>query len=635
VLIRSAPGDAPRSPELHRRLRWMILVCAVVFFGLTGRLWQLQIVRGDEYFEAARSNVVDERFLPSVRGKILDRNGVPMADNRAAFHIYVTPRIFDDTARDRLIEMLSLDPDEAARLTERLAAARTRNPSRPVMVLEDQGRDRAGLVAQARLRLGPGVEVRDEPYRDYPYGKLAAHLVGYMNQLAPKELLELEELGYDANEFIGRYGIEREWEHFLHGKKGIERFIANARGERVDDPDAEDLIEGPQFVAPVAGHDVVLTIDVELQKLAEQAVRAQAATAIAVVEVDTGRILALVSTPSFDPNVMTGHLTRVEDDRMKADPRRPYVDKTLQQHYPPGSTYKFVVAGAALTDGLVSQHERMACNGSYQVGRRTFRCLGTHGVIDLLEAFQHSCNIYFWKLSERVGIDRMAEVARDFGFGAPTGLGINGDVPGRVPTKAFYGDRGFQIGHTLNTATGQGDVELTVVQMVMAYAALANGGRLYVPQVVEKVQSAAGETVAEYQPVLRRRVNMPAATLDIMRQGMWRVVNVPTGTAHELGRSQIVDIAGKTGTAQVRSKRDTGPASRDWDPLRAHAWFAGWAPAFEPEIAVAVLIEHGGSGGKTAAPVAKEIFEGYFTRVKPARAAGSAGKTTPVKVVPP
>lgn len=166
MLIRSAPGDAPRSPELHRRLRWMIAVVAVIFLGLSVRLWQLQVVRGDEYFEAARSNVVDERYLASVRGKIVDRNGVPLADNRAAFHIYVTPRIFDDTARDRLIEMLSLDPDEAARLTQRLAAARKRNPGRPVMVLEDQGRDRAGLVSQARLRLGPGVEVRDEPYRD-------------------------------------------------------------------------------------------------------------------------------------------------------------------------------------------------------------------------------------------------------------------------------------------------------------------------------------------------------------------------------------------------------------------------------------------------------------------------------------
>ena len=627
MLIRSAPGDAPRSPELHRRLRWLVAVVAIAFLGLTARLWQLQIVRGDEYYEATRSNVVAERFLPSVRGKILDRTGVPMADNRAAFHIYVEPHKFDDAARDRLAHLLGLDPDEAQRMADRLAAARERKATRPVMVLEDQGRDRAGLVAQARLQLGPAVEVRDEPYRDYPFGELAGHLIGYMNQPSSKELAALEAQGYDASEFIGRYGIERDWENFLHGKKGIERFITNAKGERVEDAEAENLIEGPRFVPPVAGHDVVLTIDLELQQLAEKAVRSQAAAAVAVVEVESGRIRALVSTPSFDPNVMTGHLTRSEDERMKADPRRPYVDKTVQQHYPPGSTYKFVVSAAALEDRLVSQHERLTCGGAHKLGRRTFRCLGSHGLIDLEHAIEHSCNIFMWKLAERVGIDRMAEVARDFGLGAPTGLGLNGDLPGRVPDRAFYGKRGFQIGHALNAATGQGDVEVTVLQLAMAYAALANGGRLYAPQVVERVVAASGEEVARYEPALRRRVEVSAANLDILRQGMWRVVNAPGGTAYSHGRSELVDIAGKTGSAQVRSRRNAEEDStRGWDPRRSHAWFAGWAPAHDPEVAIVVLVEHGGSGGQAAAPLAREILEGYFREVKgqPAPAAAAA-----------
>jgi penicillin-binding protein 2 len=182
MLIRSAPGDAPRSPELHRRLRWLVVTVITALGALVGRLWQLQIVRGDEYYELARENVVAESYLPSVRGKILDRNGVALADNRPAFHVYVTPRLIDDAGRDRLIQILRLDPDEAGRLKTRLAAARQRTPGRAVMVLEDVGRDRRGLVAQARLELGPGVEVRDEPYRDYPFGITAAHLIGYMNQ---------------------------------------------------------------------------------------------------------------------------------------------------------------------------------------------------------------------------------------------------------------------------------------------------------------------------------------------------------------------------------------------------------------------------------------------------------------------
>jgi penicillin-binding protein 2 len=618
MLIRSAPGDAPRSPELHRRLRWLVVVVVGTLLLLIGRLWQLQIVRGDEYYELARSNVVAESYLPSVRGKILDRNGVALADNRPAFHVYVTPRLVDDAAASRLIELLHLDPDEAARLRDRLKVARQRHPGRAAMVLEDVGRDRRGLVAQARLELGPGVEVRDEPYRDYPFGIVGAHLLGYMNQPSSKELVELEQHGYDASEFIGRYGIEKEWEPFLHGRRGIERFITNAKGERVDDPSKADLIEGPTFEAPIAGHDVVLTIDLTLQRLAEKAVGGQAA-GVAVVEVDTGRILALVSSPAFDPNVMTGHLTRSEDDRMKADPRRPYVDKTLQQHYPPGSIYKIVVAGAALEDGLASQHERLGCQRQYKVGRRVFHCLGEHGVIDMLEALQKSCNIYFWKLSERVGMDRMAEVARDFGFGAPTGLGLNTDVAGRVPDKAFYEKQGgLQIGNTLNAATGQGDDAVTVLQMAMAYAAIANGGRLYAPQLVQKVVAASGQVVAEYQPVQRRRIGLSAATLDVLRQGMWRVVNAPGGTAYEGGRSRLIEIAGKTGTAQVRSVRqsEAEKSSGDWHPTRAHAWFAGWAPAFEPEIAVVVMVEHGGHGGTVAAPIARQIIEGYYTELK-------------------
>ncbi|HYU16275.1 MAG TPA: penicillin-binding transpeptidase domain-containing protein, partial [Candidatus Acidoferrum sp.] len=399
MLIRSAPGaNEPRSPELRRRLGWLLAVMALAFAMLVARLWQLQVVHGNENFEAARHNVVDERFLPSVRGKILDRNGIPLADNRPAFNIYVVPRLFDAAARARLVELLGLGDEETARMDQRLAAARKHRSSRAVMVLDDQGRDRVGLVAQARLELGGAVEVHDEPYRNYPQGQLAAHLIGFMNQPSSLEMAELEKQGYDASEFVGRYGVERAWEKYLHGRKGIERYIINARGERIQDAAAEGLIQGPRLEPPVAGHDVILTIDLELQRAAEKAASTQAAAAIAVVEVETGRMLALVSTPSFDPNVMTGHLTRAEHARLQGDPRKPYVDKTLQQHYPPGSTYKFVVGGAALAGRLVTPEERFTCNGQHEAGGRVFLCMHHHGSLDFLSALQRSCNVYFWRL---------------------------------------------------------------------------------------------------------------------------------------------------------------------------------------------------------------------------------------------
>ncbi|ACY18404.1 penicillin-binding protein 2 [Haliangium ochraceum] len=636
-MIRSAPGTGPALPELRRRLRWVVLVVLVAIGGLTARLWQLQIVRGDQYYEQTVSNVVQERFLPSIRGKILDRRGEPLADNRPAFNIYVTPAHFTPEVAERLTRLLGLSEDEVALMHERVATGRERNRRARTLLFEDQGRERAALIKQASFQL-PGVEVHDEPYRYYPQEGLAAHLIGYMNQMNSEEYAELAPQGYEPSALVGRYGLERAWENYLRGKKGIERFAVNARGQRIDGEEADALIEGEAVIEPVAGHNLVLTIDAELQRIAERAVRRHPAAAVAVVEVDTGRILTLVSKPSFEPNTMTGHLTRAEETLLNQDPRKPFIDKTLRQHYPPGSTYKFVAALAALEDGAIDPAERLMCPGSHKVGRQVFRCTSSHELVDMSDAIQHSCNVYFWKLAEVVGIDRMAEIAHDFGFGAPTGLGLNGDVAGRVPTRAWYEERtAFKIGYTINTATGQGDVEVTVLQLVMAYAALANGGKLYVPQVVERIETAGGDEVVAFEPKLRRRVKVSSENLGIMQQGMWRVVNELGGTAFEYARSEVLEFAGKTGTAEVRTRRrrDAEEQKLDgWHPSRSHAWFSGYAPARDPEIAIVVLVEHGGMGGRTAGPVAQQIIEGYFQEIAPRGSADAPAGATPAADAP-
>ncbi len=283
----------------------------------------------------------------------------------------------------------------------------------------------------------------------------------------------------------------------------------------------------------------------------------------------------------------------------------------------------------AMDDGLVSTEEPLLCPGYHEQGRRRFRCTSSHGRIGMLEAIKRSCNVYFWKLSEQIGLDRIAQAALSFGFAAPTGLGVNHDVPGRMPTRAWYERRDtFKIGYTLNAATGQGDVEVTVLQMAMAYAAVANGGQLFVPQVVQRVETAGGESVARYEPVLRRKVAASESALEMLRDGMWRVVNEPGGTAHDYARSTQLEYAGKTGTAQVRGRRKKEATNfQGWDSRRDHAWFAGFAPASNPEIAVVVLIEHGGPGGKVAAPVAREVIESYFALENSAAdASGEGGK---------
>ncbi len=605
--------------QLRERLRYLILAVFIAFSVMVVRLWQLQVVRGEEYFRQTRRNVVDARMLPSVRGKILDRNLTPIADNRPAFNLYGVPESIDEAAEERIAKTLALSEEEREQFHKRLHSRKGKRGS-DTLLFEDQPRDRAALVDQERHLLGE-LSVRDEPYRHYPSGRALAHLVGYMNKITADELDERRQEGYAASDLVGRYGLERAWESYLRGKRGIERFVVNAKGERVDGPDADGLIEGERFIPPVAGHNLVLTIDLELQKTVERVLRRQSAGAVAVVEVNSGRILALASTPSFDPNVMTGHLTREKEAQMLSDPRKPFIDKTLRQFYPPGSTYKFVTALAALKERLITEEEPLTCNGSHRQGRRLFRCTGSHEKVAMLAALQHSCNVYFWKLSERIGIDSMAEMARSFGFGAPTGLGLNGDSPGRVPTRAWYEERDtFKVGHTLNAATGQGDVEVSVLQLAMAYAAIANGGKLYVPSVVDRVESAAGELVVQYETQLRHEVDVPPEALSVVQRGMWKVVNQLGGTAYDYARSDLLEYSGKTGTAQVKSmkRRDDDEGLKNWHPDRDHAWFAGFAPSENPEIAFVVLLEHGGSGGKHAGPVGRQIVEAYFKDRRPA-----------------
>ncbi len=608
-------GNNSQALMLFReRLRYLIGIVFVAFAILFARLWQLQVVRGEEYFRQTRRNVVDTRMLSSVRGKILDRNLEPIADNRPAFNLYGKAGDIDEEAFERISRVLELTSDEREAMQDRIDAAHKRKRRSPILLLEDQSRDRASMVKQESHLLGE-LEVRDEPYRHYPHGRALAHLVGYMNKITSTELSDREAEGYASTDLVGRYGLELAWESYLRGKRGVERFVVNAKGERVDGPDAEGLIEGARYVPPVAGHNVVLTIDLALQEHIEKILRRHAAGAVAVIEVETGKILALASTPSFDPNVMTGHLTREREAQMLSDPRKPFIDKTLRQYYPPGSTYKFVTALAALKESLVSAEEPLSCTGVHKQGRRVFRCTSAHQKVDMKEAIKHSCNVYFWKLSERVGIDSMAQVARDFGFGEPTGLGLNGDSAGRVPTKQWYEERDtFKIGHTLNAATGQGDVEVSVLQLAMAYAAIANGRKLFVPLLVDRVESAAGDVVVQYEPQLRRMIDVSDESLDLIKEGMWKVVNEVGGTAHDYARSSMLEYAGKTGTAQVKAmrRRDDDENLKDWHPDRDHAWFAGYAPAQNPQIAFVVLLEHGGSGGKHAGPVGRAIVEAYF-----------------------
>jgi penicillin-binding protein 2 len=402
--------------------------------------------------------------------------------------------------------------------------------------------------------------------------------------------------------------------------------VVNRRGLRRTDVRIADLVEGPLRQDSVPGNNLLLTLDMDLQRIVERALRASRAAAAVFLDVETGRILAIASKPSFDPNLMSRGLSPEAVARLFSDRLRPFRDKALQDTYNPGSTFKAITASTALEEKLITLDDKVRCNGFIQVGRRRFRCTKVHKSVNLHDAIVQSCNVFFYDLGSRPGMmNRMAKFANEFGLGAPSGLGLNNEQAGFIPTEEWHRSQasasgkneGFVIGHALNTAIGEGATRVTVLQLALAYGAIANGGKLWLPQIVERVEAPDGRVVEEFPPRVRRDLAMSAETLATIRSGLYGVVFDPKGTAYK-ARSHRIEVAGKTGTAQVYRGGRTG---KDDPPLPYervdHAWFAGYAPAAKPRIAFAVLVEHGGHGGSVAAPVAMEIIDNYFESVVP------------------
>jgi penicillin-binding protein 2 len=603
---------AAGQPRLDPTVRAGTVVVAVAFLLLLGRLFQLQIVSGEQYYRRSTDNFVKELERPAVRGQIRDRNGRILAENRPSYGVYITPRYLTEEALQKLRKYLDLSDEQLAALRQKIAAKKGLDRYRALLAFDDISRDQMAMLESEQQDL-PGIDVEVRAHRHYPTG-LAAHLVGYLNMISAEELPRRVAEGYHPGDYVGRAGLERLLEPRLRGTAGFEKIIVDARGQRKTSDELSKLIGGQTVKEPLPGANVVLTLDLELQRILEQALRRHHSGAAAVVEVETGRVLALGSHPSPDPNVLTGKLTRATARQLETDPFRPLLDKALRENYYPGSTFKIVPMLAALEDHLVNPEEKITCHGRYELGRRAFHCMKSHGPMNLHDAVVQSCNIYFYHLAEKVGLDRMTRMAQQFGFGAPTQIGL-GEVPGFLPSLEYYRKHGgFRIGYALNTALGQGDVKVTVLQLAMAYAALANGGRLYQPLIVERVETPSGALIEQVEPRLRGHISASPESLERVRRALQGVVNDLKGTAYT-ARVEGLDVAGKSGTAQVRKNRK-GEAP-GWDTGNDHAWFAGFAPSRHSKIAVAVLIEHGGLGGHVAAPTAMQIISGYFNRVAP------------------
>lgn len=623
----AAGAEAKSEPKDYASsFRWFIALITVAFSLLLMRFWYLQIVEGEHYKQLAFNNFIKRRVVPAERGQIFDAKMRPVATNHPSYDVTLTPAFFTTSKEPEesfnarisaLSSYLALTQDEESKLTERIKKTKPGDRFAPIIVKTGITRDQLAKVETNSLQLH-GVEIVSTSKRYYPYNELGAHLIGYVNQINDVELQKLKMYGYRMGDVTGRMGIERTYEAILRGGNGLNASVVNAQGIPQTDSESVALMRDWKDVEPISGKNIILTIDMDLQNILKDALRDYPSGAIVVVEPSTGKILGMASTPSFNPNSWSGRLSRDEHINSDTNPYKPMLDKSLLAFFP-GSIYKVITAAAALEEGLMHPQDTLTCPGYYEYGmqRRRFHCWkhSGHGVVTITEALASSCDVYFYKVGEKLGIDTLAEYARMFGLGEKTGIGINNEAAGTVPTREWHNKRskeGFQGGFTLSTSIGQGDVKVTPLQMAMLYATIANGGTLYYPQIIDRIETADGHPVFTYPSRVHSKLPFKKETLDTIKTGLDMVVNSELGTGFNYRLSNI-SVAGKTGSAQVISKRVSASAVEF--KYRDHAWFAGFAPIDHPQIAVTVFLEHGGSGSANAGPVIMEVIERYFREI--------------------
>jgi len=601
--------------EFRKRYRWMALFVVLVFGGIIVRVAQVQLFQRDRWSGIAQQNITKTLELPPMRGVIRDIEGRVVASNRPSYDVYATPRLLGPEDLGRIASLMGLSDKERASLQKRIDELSPSLRTHQLELFRDIDREQLAAL-ETHLSELPALDIVTVPLRDYPYATLGAHLIGYLNEVNAEDLEKSSDPGaYRSGDRIGRSGLEKRYEPLLKGSRGFRRLVVDARGNTLQGSQPDSL-EVEMLKKPVPGHDIQLTIDMRLMEAFDLAFRPYPSGAAVVVDIHTGAVRALYSKPAYDSNEMSSGLSTKRYSELTGDPFRPLIDKTMYETYFPGSTFKVITAVAALQDAVVDPMQRIECLGSLKIGRQKFRCAKRHGWVDLYEAIVQSCNVYFWELAEEVGLERINRYATAFGFGERTGIGVNSEAKGFLATREWYAEHfgAFRIGYTLNTAIGQGNTRVTVLQLAMAYAVIANGGMLYEPQLVQNIESPDGSLSDTFQPRVKREVGVLPQHLDLIRRALIDVVQDESGTAYKARNKDGVRVAGKTGTAQVVSRRSrSDESSSAWYLDRSHGWFAGFAPAEDPEVAFAVLVEHGGSGGASAAPIAMSVMQQYLS----------------------
>jgi penicillin-binding protein 2 len=595
--------------EWYRQRVTGVMICVLAAFAvLLMRLVYLQVMKGQEYRLLSLNNRIRLQSIDPPRGLIYDRNGYVMVENRPSFDVSITLKDAGkvETTVGKVSEHLNVPPEE---LMLRLTTSKGISAYKPIMLKQDIGRNALASIEAHKYDL-PGITVDVKLRRHYLNVRDAAHLIGYLSEISPEELTRKKYPGRRRGDFIGKFGAEKAYENYLRGTRGGRQVEVNANGQ---------VVRVLKTVAAKPGQNIYLTIDQALQKEAESLLRGVAGAAVAM-EPSSGRILALASSPAFDQNYFAIGMSHEQWDLLISNPFRPMENKAIQGEYPPGSTYKIITALAGLEEGVIDENTQVFCPGFYYFGNRQYRCWkkGGHGQVKIIKAITESCDVYFYKVGELLGVDRLAWYATASGLGTPTGINLDKEAKGLIPTAAWKKRRTgvpWQKGETLSVAIGQGFNLATPLQMVGMTAAIANGGTRFKPIILEAIKTSDGRILHQSEPQVIGKVPVSEPSLAMLKTGLWAVVNSDHGTARG-SRLADIEISGKTGTSQVisRKKDDTRPEDERPAHLRPHAWFVAYAPSENPVIAVAVLIEHGEHGSGAAAPVARELIKTYLRK---------------------
>ena len=596
-----------QTPPPDRKFKWckriLFLTCLVLFM----RLFDLQILRGNEMRQLSEQNRVRIKKILAPRGFVFDRTGKVLADTRPSFNLYIIPEDIKDFSQtvDGLATLMDIDRED---VVEKLKVARDLPSSFPVKIETDMTMDQVARVEANKFYL-PGVTIQIEPKRNYPYGTMLSHVLGYVSEVSSEELKNKDHKGYGPGDYIGKFGLERAYENFLRGIDGEKRVEVDATGKEVRVLDTKE---------PISGNSLYLNINMDLQQIVEKAFEGKKGGVVAA-DPRNGEVLVLMSKPSFDPNKLSSGITRDYWKTIATDKTHPLQNRVTQGRFPPGSTFKIVLALQALEKGVLNEKTPFGCRGGFPFGNRVFRCWRKegHGSVTIHRGIVESCDIFFYNTGLKLGVDNIHEMAETIGLTKVTGIDLPGEKAGVVPSTEWkmknFGEKWYE-GETVSVSIGQGAVWLTPLGLMQLSSFVANEGVTFKPQLVNRIVSPLGKVIKTFEPVMAANAKLKKETIAIVKEGMKGVVNEPRGTAYA-SRLPNIAMSGKTGTAQTIAM-EKGRGAGD------HAWFIAFAPSDSPSLAMAVLMEHGGHGASVSAPIAKAVTEGLFKEQIPIKSAG-------------